>query len=1306
MKDYDKIVERPIDESAAAYQMLDGEAERAGPGTREAEDRYRTLFDTMALGVVYQSADGKIILANPAAERILGLALDEMMGKTSLDPRWHAIHEDGSDFPGETHPAMVALRTRKEVRNVVMGILNPRSNEYRWISVSSVPQFKEEDDTPYQVYTTFADITDHRQVAETLQQRNRQLELLNRSGQTFNSTLDLETILSTILEEVRFLLDVTICSVWLVDPETNELVCHQATDPGKDIIQGWRIEMGVGIAGWAADRRESLIVPDAQVDYRHYKELDELTGLVSRSMLALPLLAREDLIGVLEVVDERADCFDPTHLAVLELVAASAANAIENARLIQTQREQWELAEALGTAAAIVNSSLKIETVLDRILAQVQRVVAGDTFNIMLVEGYMARIVRSRGYEEVGVAHLMPTGEIPVASYPSMLQMVQTGESILIRDTVANPDWVRRESQDWRSYVGAAISVDGRVVGFLNVNGTRPGQFRPADAQRLSTFANYAATAIENARLFEQTQQEISERIRAENALRESEERFRKLSQASEEGIAVHDRGIIADANEALARMFGFKFAEMIATRLDRYFTPESWGAVAELIPAGFDRPHEVVGVRKDGSTFFCELDGKPYQYRSKTLHVAILRDITERKRNEEELRRRATQQEALNAIIAAAVAAPDIAELLDVILELALQATELEMGAIWTGDQHTARGVPAGMGLKLVRAVRTVATDPFVSHTVEDWQEIGPDDALEAISDVMIRLGIRASFTVPILVDGRCIGGLSLAARSPRGWSSEEIALTEAIGQQLGAAAERLRLLGEIRKQAHQMQQIIDTVPDGVLLLDETGQSILANPVAEENLIALAGAKVGDRLTHLGKRPMADLLAPPPEGLWHEVEIEEPTARIFEIVARPVDSIPESQSWVLAMRDVTQERQVELQTRRQERLAAVGQLAAGIAHDFRNIMAVITLYTQMTKMMPELSPEVVRRLGTVEHQAKRAGDLIQQVLDFSRRSIFERKPVDLLPLLQEHVELLERTVPESIEISLVSEPPPQGADGPNEFMISADPTRIQQVIMNLALNARDAMPAGGELRIELGRLRIEGPQEAPLPGMETGHETWVSVAVVDTGEGVAPDTLPHIFEPFFTTKSAGMGTGLGLAQVYGIVKQHDGHIDVSSELGAGTTFTIYLPALSVSGPLAGAAAAQALVRGQGETVLVVEDNPITRQAFVESLEGLNYQVLEAENGRTALDLYQQYRSRIALVLSDLVMPGMGGKALVQALRQHDPSLPVIVLSGHPKGDSAEELEEAGVADWLQKPVDLDRLAKVVGEALRSYTRV
>jgi two-component system, cell cycle sensor histidine kinase and response regulator CckA len=244
--------------------------------------------------------------------------------------------------------------------------------------------------------------------------------------------------------------------------------------------------------------------------------------------------------------------------------------------------------------------------------------------------------------------------------------------------------------------------------------------------------------------------------------------------------------------------------------------------------------------------------------------------------------------------------------------------------------------------------------------------------------------------------------------------------------------------------------------------------------------------------------------------------------------------------------------RESERHTQQQERLAAVGQLAAGIAHDFNNIMAVIVLYTQMSLRMPDIPTQLRGRLQVVDQQAARATELIQQILDFCRRAVLEPRPMDLEPFLKEIVKLLERTIPENIKMELT-----YGAD---DYTVNADPTQMQQAVMNLVVNARDAMlpKGGGKLDIELDRLRMTRHQEPPLPKMEARE--WVRVT--DTGIGIPPEALPHIFEPFSTTKEMGKGTGLGLAQVYGIVKQHKGHIDVATKVGGGTTFTLYLPTL------------------------------------------------------------------------------------------------------------------------------------------------
>ncbi len=515
-------------------------------------------------------------------------------------------------------------------------------------------------------------------------------------------------------------------------------------------------------------------------------------------------------------------------------------------------------------------------------------------------------------------------------------------------------------------------------------------------------------------------------------------------------------------------------------------------------------------------------------------------------------------------------------------------------------------------------------------------------------------------------------------------------------------AEEDRVRLLNQIQAQANQLQQVVATVPDGVILVnvdqDATGRILLANPPAIEHLTVLAGSEEGDRLICLGDHTLAQLLGAPPVGWWHEVTAGEPSGRQFQVIARPLKDAPDAAGWVVVLRDVTREREIQERVQEQERLAAVGQLAAGIAHDFNNILATIMLYAQMSARSPELPVRARERMNTISQQAKRATELIQQILDFSRRARLERRPTDLLGFLEEHVELMERTLPESIKIELVH-------DGGQHF-VSVDPTRMQQVITNLALNARDAMPDGGTLHLELSRARIGAREEAALPGMEAGDVAVLKVS--DTGAGIRRDVLPHIFEPFFTTKPAGQGAGLGLSQVWGIVKQHEGYISVETEAGQGTTFVIYLPALQTQEPEPSDGEGTAPTQGRGETILVVEDDPHVQRTLVEALELLNYRPLTAANGQAAIAAFEQHDPRlaaqpqegIALVLTDMVMPEMGGAALLKRLRSRGWTGPAIMLSGHPLGDQTEDLRSYGVVDCLQKPVGLHQLAEALTRAL------
>ena len=395
---------------------------------------------------------------------------------------------------------------------------------------------------------------------------------------------------------------------------------------------------------------------------------------------------------------------------------------------------------------------------------------------------------------------------------------------------------------------------------------------------------------------------------------------------------------------------------------------------------------------------------------------------------------------------------------------------------------------------------------------------------------------------------------------------------------------------------------------------------------------------------------------------------------------------------FVAVVLDITERVKREEQMRQQDRLAAVGQLASGIAHDFNNIMAVIILYTQIIQRTPSLPDKAINRLQTVVDQANRATDLIEQILDFSRSSVLERKNIELTPFIKEIIRLMRRTLPENILISF---------EEPKDIcIIHADATRIQQMMMNLMFNARDAMPDGGKLSVKLQAHELKPQSPLLFEDMKPGQ--WVYLTISDNGTGIPADILSRVFEPFFTTKQPGRGTGLGLAQVYGIVKQHDGYIRVESEVAVQTTFSICFPAITEQkkGPTPLNLTNQ-LPQGHGETILLVEDDRVTREAITSSLELLNYHVLVSQNGNQAVSIYTTEKENIKLIITDMVMPEMGGVAMVEALTTNGLDIPVIILTGHPLNNDLNRLDAYGFPiSWIQKPISLPMLAQSVAKAL------
>jgi len=395
--------------------------------------------------------------------------------------------------------------------------------------------------------------------------------------------------------------------------------------------------------------------------------------------------------------------------------------------------------------------------------------------------------------------------------------------------------------------------------------------------------------------------------------------------------------------------------------------------------------------------------------------------------------------------------------------------------------------------------------------------------------------------------------------------------------------------------------------------------------------------------------------------------------------------------NYVAVLRDVTREAQLEAQLRQSQKLEAIGQLAGGVAHDFNNILAVILMQTELLLTQGDVAESVRDGIQQIRAAAERAANLTRQLLAFSRRQVMQPRDLDLNEVVTNLAKMLQRIIGEDVRLELHLHPTP--------LMTHADAGMLDQVLMNLAVNARDAMPKGGRLIIETTAREFSAAEAAALLDVKPGH--YVGLRVSDTGCGIPPEILPRIFEPFFTTKEPGKGTGLGLATVFGIVKQHGGCIQVASEPGRGTTFEVYLPALAETTTAASEAESRPGPRGGTETILLVEDDADVRLVTRLTLERHGYRVLEAPDGLAALELWRQHRDAVALLLTDLVMPGeLDGRELAQRLRADRPQLKVIYTSGYSPELAGRELHSRSGEAFLQKPCPAERLLETVRECL------
>jgi signal transduction histidine kinase/ActR/RegA family two-component response regulator/HAMP domain-containing protein len=664
---------------------------------------------------------------------------------------------------------------------------------------------------------------------------------------------------------------------------------------------------------------------------------------------------------------------------------------------------------------------------------------------------------------------------------------------------------------------------------------------------------------------------------------------------------------------------------------------------------------------------------------------------VKEREAAEKTLINRSLQQTVVSALGQFALVSTDFAALLNQAVMLAAQTLEVEYcGVLQLQPGAQTLVLRAGIGWKEGTVGSfSLPADPRtqLGFTLEAGEPVVAENLAQETrfqaSPLLAQHGVVSGVTVAIAGQGQAFGVLGAHTTHQRKFTEDEVHFLLAIATVLAMAAARTRAEAQLEKLAAFAQLL----PNPAMEIASSGELTYYNDAALR-LAQSMGWDTPRSILPANIRSLARTCLDSGQGpLTLETQLQ------GRSLAWSLNPVPASQVVHAYAEDITDRLNLEAQLRQSQKMESVGQLAAGVAHDFNNMLTIIQGHSGMLMARSAQKSELFEPAQAIYFAAERAANLTRQLLMFSRKNIMQPRLADLRNVVSHLSKMLQRLLGEtiSLEVNLPHELP----------LVQADVGMVEQVIMNLAVNARDAMPKGGKLTISTTAVQIEEAHTNNRPGARPG--SFVCLCVTDTGCGMDDYTRARIFEPFFTTKDVGKGTGLGLATVYGILQQHEGWIEVISQVGVGTTFKVFFPASSP--PVEARADDQAptearLLKGK-ETILIVEDEPVLRDMAVVILKECGYQVLEAKSGREALEVWEDHKEEIHLVLTDVVMPeGVSGMDLARLLLSANPQLKVIFASGYSVDDIDTAFVRKGQATFLQKPYTHITLARAVRDCL------
>jgi PAS domain S-box-containing protein len=893
------------------------------------------------------------------------------------------------------------------------------------------------------------------------------------------------------------------------------------------------------------------------------------------------------------------------------------------------------------------------------------------------------------------VSILLPvndTGELYVAAVRGENRQRLLGERVPMEDTISG--WVARERTPlilegeinderfralWphpeiRSAVSVPMQVANKLVGIINLNVLeRPRAFNLGQLKALTILASTAAAALESASLYTQ--------------VRVAEEKYRSIFINAIEGLFQStSEGRFLTVNPAFARILGYLSPEEMISQItdighQLYVDPQDRMAAALLQEEpGFIQGFEIEAYRKDGKKIWLSVNRRSVRNKDgEEIYIeGSVEEVTERRRIEDAL----IESEGRKAAI--------LKSSLDCVITMDHQGNILDFNP--AAEQTFGYKSDDVVGRNMAELV---SPQPLPFHQEAGFARYLETGCSSILGKRIEMTGRRADGTeIPVELTVTAIGEVPRPTFTAfiRDLTERKHA-EEALRETVRSNEESLALL----------DTLLYTAPIGFAFHSPD----LVYQRINESLAAINGLSVKEHLGHTLREvlpAMADVLEP---MMRRALSTGEPVLDVELSGETPAD--PGRQHHWLAsfypvrmqageilgvgclVSEITDRKQLEDQLRQSQKMEAVGQLAGGIAHDFNNLLTAITGYSSLGLQQIDKNHRISGYLEEIKKAGDRAANLTRQLLAFSRKQILQPLPLNLNDVVSDINKLLQRLIGEDIQLSVKL--------GLELRRIKVDPGQIEQVLVNLAVNARDAMPRGGKLTIETANVELGQEYASRRVGLQPGR--YVLLAVSDNGVGMDEETEERIFEPFFTTKGKDKGTGLGLSTVYGIVKQSGGHISVYSEVGQGTTFKIYLPEYDAPETTALAPVPDASRRGW-ETVLLVEDEDVVRGLARKVLEQEGYSVLEASRGEEALSLCADYDQPIHLLLTDVVMPETSGKEVADRLRILRPEIKVLFMSGY----TDEAIVHHGMLDakveFIQKPFTPVGLARKVRQVIDS----